>query len=214
MKTSPDAILDAAWVCFARYGFKRVALEQIAQEAGISRAALYLHFRNKEAIFRALSRKLHDRMQSAVEAAATQGGPLEARLEALLDAKLGQLFALVHASPHAAEILDENSRLCGDVSEEFRKRFLRVLRAALVEADTRGEIDLAAARLEPAEAAELLLDSARGLERAGLGGSPTRHRRRLARLISVFAQGLHRATPATAARARPRSRVRSRRMSN
>jgi len=210
VKTSPDAILAAAWVCFARYGFKRVALEQIAQEAGISRAALYLRFRNKEAIFRALSRKLHEQMQGAAETAAAQPGPLGARLEALLGAKLGQLFELVHASPHAAEILDENSRLCGDVSEEFRKRFLRVLRAALVEADTSGEIDLAAAGLEPAEAAELLLDSAKGLERAGFGGNPARHRRRLARLIAVFSQGLRKPAPARAGRARPRRRATSR----
>jgi len=207
VKISPESILAAAWTCFARYGYKRVALEQIAQEAGISRAALYLHFRNKEAIFRALSRQLHDQMQDAAERAAERTGPLEVRLEAILSAKLGQLFELVIASPHAAEILDENSRLCGDVSEEFRKRFLRVLRAPIAEADASGEIDLRAAGLEPAEAAELLLDSAKGLERPGFSGSPVRHRRRLARLASVFAQGLR---PAAAPRAAPRARPRKR----
>ena len=201
MKISPESILAAAWTCFARYGYKRVALEQIAQEAGISRAALYLHFRNKEAIFRALSRKLHQEMQEAAVKAAEPAGPLELRLEAILSAKLGHLFELVSASPHAAEILDENSRLCGDVSEEFRKRFLRVLRGPIADAQVSGEIDLRAAGLEPAEAAELLLDAAKGLERTGLAGGATRHRRRLANLASVFAQGLR---PA----ARPRARRR------
>lgn len=210
MKISPDSILVAAYACFARYGYKRVALEQIAQEAGISRAALYLHFRNKEAIFRALSRKLHDQMQEAAEKAAEPAGALEARLEAILSAKLGQLFELVYASPHAAEILDENSRLCGDVSEEFRKRFLRVLRAPIAEADASGEIDLRAAGLEPAEAAELLLDSAKGLERTGLSGGPARHRRRLARLAGVFAQGLRPAAKPATARPSARRRAASR----
>lgn len=214
MKISPDAILEAAWVCFARYGFKRVALEQIAQEARISRAALYLHFRNKEAIFRALSRKLHEKMQAEVESASSQPGRLEGRLEALLGAKLGQVFALVHVSPHALEILDENSRLCGDVSEEFRKRFLRVLRGVLVAANADGEIDLAAAGLESAEAAELLLDSAKGLERPGFSGNPARHRRRLARLIAVFVQGLRKAPRAAVARPRQAKRAGTRRLSN
>jgi AcrR family transcriptional regulator len=206
VKTSPESILAAAYTCFARYGYKRVALEQIAAEAGISRAALYLHFKNKEAIFRALARQVHERAQAAVDAAAARPGALEEQLEAILQAKLGQFFALVHDTPHAAEILDEKSRLCGDLTEEFRKRFLRVLRHAIVAAGERGEIDLAWAELEPTEAAELLLDAAQGLERAGLAGTtPARHRRRLARLVAVFAQGLRgpaRAKPARRAAAR------------
>jgi AcrR family transcriptional regulator len=191
VKTSPESILRAAYTCFARYGYKRVALEQIAAEAGISRAALYLHFKNKEAIFRALARQVHERAQAAVEDAAARPGTLDAQLEAILQAKLGQFFALVHDTPHAAEILDEKSRLCGDLTEEFRKRFLRVLRDAIVAAGERGEIDLAWADLDPGEAAELLHDAAQGLERAGLAGTtPARHRRRLARLVAVFVQGL------------------------
>jgi AcrR family transcriptional regulator len=35
----PERILAAAFTCFGRYGYKRVSLEQIAQELGISRAA-------------------------------------------------------------------------------------------------------------------------------------------------------------------------------
>ena len=202
MKISPERILAAAYTCFARYGYKRVALEQIAAEAGISRAALYLHFRNKEAIFRALARQVHERAQAAVEAAAARPGTLEEQLEAILQAKLGQFFELVHDTPHAAEILDEKSRLCGDLSEEFRKRFLRVLRSAIVGAGERGEVDLAWVGLEPTEAAELLLDAAQGLERAGLAGTtPPRHRRRLARLVAVFVQGLRAPAAAPAKRA-------------
>ena len=208
MKTSPENILAAAYTCFARYGYKRVALEQIAEEAGISRAALYLHFKNKEAIFRALARQVHERVQSVVEDAAARPGRLDEQLEAILQAKLGQLFDLVHDTPHAAEILDEKSRLCGDLTEEFRKRFLRVLRAAIVAAGERGEVDLAWADLDPSEAAELLHDAAQGLERAGLAGTtPARHRRRLARLVAVFVQGLRGPRRAKGAPSRPRTRT-------
>jgi AcrR family transcriptional regulator len=204
VKTSPENILAAAYTCFARYGYMRVVLEQIAEQAGISRAALYLHFKNKEAIFQALARQVHERAQAAVDAAAERPGTLDEQLEAILQAKLGQFFALVHDTPHAAEILDEKSRLCGDLTEEFRKRFLRVLRGAIVAAGERGEVDLAWADLDPGEAAELLHDAAQGLERAGLAGTtPARHRRRLARLVAVFVQGL-RGPGRAVARARPR----------
>src|SRR5581483_4919217 len=58
--TSPDAILAAAFARFTHYGFRRTSMEDIADEAGVSRAALYLHFRNKEELFRSLSQALHE----------------------------------------------------------------------------------------------------------------------------------------------------------
>jgi AcrR family transcriptional regulator len=187
----PERILAAAFTCFSRYGYKRVSLGQIAQETGISRAALYLHFRNKEDLFRALARQLLERAHAAAAAAAEQPGPLAARLEAILAAKFGDVYELLHDSPHAAEILDENSRQCGDLMEEFRRRFLRLLRGALTRADARRELRLAAAGLDPAEAAELLADAVKGLERPGQGGiTPARFRRRLGRLVHVFVAGL------------------------
>jgi len=199
----PDRILAAAFTCFSRYGFKRVSLEQIAQETGISRAALYLHFRNKEDLFRALARQLLERTQAAAEEAAEQEAPLAAQLEAILDAKFGRIYELVHDSPHAAEILDENSRQCGDLMDGFRKRFLRLVQGSLAAADAAGEVQLRGADLDAAEAAELLVDAVKGLERPGSDGpNPARFRRRLTRLVGVFVSGLQ----ARPARARARGR--------
>ena len=53
-------ILGAAFTLFGRYGFKRASMEDIASEAGLSRTALYLQFRNKEEIFRELAIGLHE----------------------------------------------------------------------------------------------------------------------------------------------------------
>jgi AcrR family transcriptional regulator len=200
----PERILAAAFTCFSRYGYKRVSLEQIAQETGISRAALYLHFRNKEDLFRALARRLLEEAHAAAEAAAASPAPIAERLQAILDAKFGGIFERVWNSPHAAEILDENGKQCGDVLLDFRKRFLRVLRGVLAEAEATGEIDLAAAGLGAGEAAELLVDCVKGLEAAG--ASPPGFRRRLARLVRVFIAGLGE-RPAGAA-AKPAARAR------
>ncbi len=187
----PERILAAAFTCFSRYGYKRVSLEQIAQETGISRAALYLHFRNKEDLFRALARQLLERAQAEAEEAAARPAPLAARLSAILEAKIVRIHELIHDSPHAAEILDENSRQCGDLGEAFRKRFLRLVRGAFAAADAAGEIRLRSAGLEAGEAAELLVDAAKGLERRGAGGAnPARYRRRLARLVELFVAGI------------------------
>lgn len=47
-------ILDAAREEFAAHGFAATRLEDVARRVGISRAALYLAFDNKDALFRAL----------------------------------------------------------------------------------------------------------------------------------------------------------------
>jgi AcrR family transcriptional regulator len=188
-RTAPENVLAAAFTCFARYGYKGVALEQIANEAGISRAALYLHFSNKEDIFRALSRQVHERVQLAAEAAADTAGGVEARIEAMLDAKQGQFYEIIHGSPHVAELIEERNRLCGDISEAYRKRFLRALRRVIADAEKRGELELDG--IAAGEAAELFVDSAKGLEMSGaVPQDPARYRRRVARLVRVLAAGL------------------------
>jgi AcrR family transcriptional regulator len=47
-------LLDAAREVFGRRGYGNASLEEIAEEAGFSRGALYHHFESKEALFLAL----------------------------------------------------------------------------------------------------------------------------------------------------------------
>jgi TetR/AcrR family acrAB operon transcriptional repressor len=47
-------IIDAAERVFFVRGFARAALEDLASEAGVTRGAVYGHFRNKEAVFQAI----------------------------------------------------------------------------------------------------------------------------------------------------------------
>jgi len=47
-------LLDAALEVFWRKGVTSASLQEIAEEAGVTRGALYWHFANKEAFFEAL----------------------------------------------------------------------------------------------------------------------------------------------------------------
>jgi TetR/AcrR family acrAB operon transcriptional repressor len=49
-----DGILDAAELVFQRRGVSRACLEEIARVAGVTRGAVYWHFEDKAALFRAL----------------------------------------------------------------------------------------------------------------------------------------------------------------
>lgn len=46
-----ERILAAAEECFARYGFQKTSMADIAREAGLSRRSLYRHFPDKAALF-------------------------------------------------------------------------------------------------------------------------------------------------------------------
>jgi len=49
-----EAILDAAVVEFEQHGFRRVALDDVARRAGISRTTIYRRFRNKDELIAAV----------------------------------------------------------------------------------------------------------------------------------------------------------------
>lgn len=49
-KSTRDAILDATDVLLARYGYKKMSIQDLADEVGIGKGSIYLHFSSKEEI--------------------------------------------------------------------------------------------------------------------------------------------------------------------
>lgn len=70
-------IIDAAWICFARNGYHRTTMQDIATEAGISAGAIYRYFDGKEAVLVAINQRSQE-MGRALVAAATgdDGDPI------------------------------------------------------------------------------------------------------------------------------------------
>lgn len=53
----PDEILTAALDVFAARGFAATKLEDVARRAGVTKGTIYLYFKNKEALFKAIVRE-------------------------------------------------------------------------------------------------------------------------------------------------------------
>jgi AcrR family transcriptional regulator len=194
--TTREAILTGALRCFAREGYRRTALDRVAREAGISRAALYLHFANKEQLFRALVGAQHARALAEAAEAARGAGTLTERLTAALIAKTGRFFDLLRGSEHAEEFLDENHRLCGELSADASAKHARLLARMLAAAAAADEIALADAGLSARKAAELLLDTAEGIKVRGRTTLSAReYRERLGQAVRIVIAGLARPAP-------------------
>jgi AcrR family transcriptional regulator len=59
-------ILDGARVCFARHGYEGATVRRLEEETGLSRGAIFHHFRDKESLFLALARDDAQRMADVV----------------------------------------------------------------------------------------------------------------------------------------------------
>lgn len=183
-----ERILKAAFDRFSHYGFRRTSMEDIAGQAGISRAALYLQFRNKEEIFRSLSQDLHDDALARAAAALDTERPLEERLSAAVEAKSLRFLEIAYGSPHGSELIDESSRICGDLSAESQKRFHGILTRVFRRASRSREIDVARIGLSAKDTADLFVSATAGLK--GPGVTVSLYRRRVRALVRLFLAGL------------------------
>ena len=88
---SSDRILSAAENIFARFGYRRASMSQIAEEAGLTRQALYHHYPSKEALFRAVVEQLHEFAYEAEAAAGLEQEQAGGGLADILAAQIGAL---------------------------------------------------------------------------------------------------------------------------
>jgi AcrR family transcriptional regulator len=52
-----NSIVNAAQVCFGKYGFDKTSMKEIAEMIGMSKASLYYYFQDKESLFKAVLEK-------------------------------------------------------------------------------------------------------------------------------------------------------------
>ncbi len=125
--TPRDRILDAAMLVFRRHGFRRSSIEQAAEAAGLTRQALYHHFKSKEALFRAVIERLYQNSLVAEIAAADAkekaGGSLADILVVQITARLTHLVAALDGSPHVEELFSEHLGQSRDLYQKYASRY-------------------------------------------------------------------------------------------
>jgi AcrR family transcriptional regulator len=129
----PNAIVLAALELFARYGYRKTSIDDIAQAAQVARRTVYLHFESKAAVFLAILDYLGGQVLQRCADAERTGGTAVDRLSGLLDAYFGMVFELFNKSEHMPELEETFSRLArariGNLNAEYEARLARFLRS-------------------------------------------------------------------------------------
>ncbi|QBF31290.1 TetR/AcrR family transcriptional regulator [Thalassococcus sp. S3] len=120
------AILKAAWNAFAAYGFRKTSMDDIARGASMSRPALYLHYRNKEDIFRSLAQFYYDDAVEEVRQALSRDAPVAEILADAFVKQGGSIKEAMLTSPHGLELIDTGNVIAADIAEDGEARLTEI----------------------------------------------------------------------------------------
>jgi len=179
-----EAIVAAAVPVFGRYGYRKTTMDLLANAAGLSRAAVYQYFPNKDAVFRAVAEFVGTELHTAAAAASATGPTTADRLFNLLAVKLDFAAGTV-AADHRQELVQEAATVAADLVAAAEARYAALVAAVL---DDAAELDLLGTAISAEDAASLLTDAMVGIARSR--ATAEQMRTRLRQLVDLAVRGL------------------------
>jgi AcrR family transcriptional regulator len=133
-----DAIVSAAKLLFWKHGIRRVSIEEICQEAGVSKMTCYKYFSNKTAIAKYLLEDMFESGLKAYKEIYNSAIPYEEKVKKLIESKMDNTHEM------SQELFDDiykykDEELYNTV-EEVKTSLLRIYLDDFREAQKAGEI--------------------------------------------------------------------------
>src|SRR5687768_7977907 len=113
-RTTRDAILDATDRLLARYGYKKMTIDDLAKEVGIGKGSVYLHFTSKEEIVLSHIDRIIEQLKGKLAAIAESEEKPEERLRKMLRTRV----------LHRFESVQHYTQNLNDLLAAIRPRFL------------------------------------------------------------------------------------------
>lgn len=157
-------ILEGAFKVFLAYGYSRTTMDDIARAAELSRPALYLVFKNKNDIYRAIARCVLAHCVECARAALESEGTLLERLDRLVEKALYETMRGIEESPHGPELLDMKNSLAGDILAEWRGEMEGALERAVTEETGASGVDLSERGFTERDVARTFFDALEGMK--------------------------------------------------
>jgi AcrR family transcriptional regulator len=158
-----EAVLTAAVAVFARFGYRKTSMDEVARAAGVSRQGLYLLFADKDELFRkAVNFKLAQLLRAAMLALSNCTESLESRLVAACDEWCGRAVGMLGGD--AADLMCASNAVAGATLAYYHDQFERAMSDVI--ADSPLMNFCAAAGVSPMDVAKALHATARGLKQS------------------------------------------------
>lgn len=183
-KTTRDAILDATDRILAERGYKKMTIDDLAEEVGIGKGSVYLHFESKGDIALSHIDRIIERLKLTLAEIADSRGGAEQRLRKMIMMRVMYRFDSVqHYSQSLNELL---SGLRPKLLERRRKYFqneAEIFARVLSEGKKAGFFTLK----DPSTAANAVLDATNALLPYSLSAYELGDRKELERKVSAVA---------------------------
>jgi AcrR family transcriptional regulator len=132
--TTRDALLDATDRLLARYGYRKMTIDDLAREVGIGKGSVYLHFSSKEEIVLSHIDRIIDRLKARLRDIADKSTGVDIRLCDMLVERVVYRFDSVQ---HYSQSLNDMLSFVRPKLLERRKRYFdeeaRIFAAVIVE---------------------------------------------------------------------------------
>jgi len=122
-----EQILIAATAAFARAGFAPTGLDDIAREAGVSRAILYRHFESKADLYRAVLDRARTRLAAAAQGPEFTAASVDGLLSAAAEDPDAFRLLFQHAA-REAEFRDEMDDFRAEMVSLAHRQLVRAIR--------------------------------------------------------------------------------------
>ena len=155
-----DIILDAADRLLARYGYKKMTIEDLAHEVGIGKGTIYLHFRSKEEIVLSHIDRIVRRVLERLEAIAAGDAAPAAKLRDILITRVMFRFDSVQ---HYTESISDVLRELRSAVLERRERYFEEEAEICAEVLRQGQRAKVFKRQDPVAAARALVSATNSL---------------------------------------------------
>jgi AcrR family transcriptional regulator len=192
-----DQIIEAAQMRFARYGFEKTTMKEIAGDLNMSKGSLYYYFPDKENLYKAIVRKEHDLFIREIRAEIERSAGPASILRKIVLVRQEVFKKLINLGRTHLELFPEMHLFMKETVADVRKQEKEILMGILERGMTDSIFDIP----DTEEMADLLLDLLRGLRITMLKGITSfqnldeeyeQMAKKTSLLVEVFIKGISR----------------------
>ena len=123
MKNSDSQISQAAMAQFAKYGIRKTTMQDVADEAGVSRQTLYNRVPNKDALLQLVARCYFEDIMMRCVDDVSEAVDLSAALDVLIGYFVKEPWQTIHAMPEAGDFEAATDKaIAGEVEKASAKK--------------------------------------------------------------------------------------------